>query len=745
MLRRFRRDDSGLVAIITAVSALVLMAFGAIAVDLGNAWARKRTVQTTADLAALAGASALPESIREARKRAIYYLKRNLAQGGTLGPCEVTSGTNPCWDNNDDYQDGEIDFFTSSLNSEGRYDEPTVADNEAEAIRVVTPGHRVDFGLAAAVGFSSLDVSAPATASVGSALGLGVPPLYLVAADNGTTCIKDDSLGQSSNPSVLPRWAVRAGHTVSTITPTSGSPGTTVTISGTNLPSTGTAQFGSGSNKGDGTVTNRSSTAWTVNVPGGVTGSVNVTIKNGGDSVTSQSTFTYAPAPASPTLTSLTPELGEVGSTVVINGTDLPTGPQWDAFFNNTQATVVGSRSTAQWRVTVPVGLSGPTAVSLRRTTGASGSSNSLTFTVTAAPPVAAPVLESIDPVNGPVDTVATIRGTGLPTTGGIATFGGVSATVTSRSSATWVVRVPASLLPGDYDVIVNNGTASNALTFTVTAAGDPCFGAASNRGYIDEPRFDANDRTVERNIKKGIDHNLHIYTDWPAPGGRVDPATSVECDALDNPVGTIQKSGANSPLSDVNCLLLKPGGRIGALKSGFFDDSGSTPGGLGRLKANFCSSPGSSGSETNVDVTPLAQFIDTSKGSYEAFKTHVAANPDGISAAPSTQSWVTGDILKCPRFAVLPVLNSNVEPPQGGGNYYPIVGFKAVYFWDDTPDEGFVWGSPGNLEAVRAFVFDLDYLPSEVSGQVAGQVGPYTGSGPKVVRLVHDFGDPPT
>ena len=82
--------------------------------------------------------------------------------------------------------------------------------------------------------------------------------------------------------------------------------------------------------------------------------------------------------------------------------------------------------------------------------------------------------------------------------------------------------------------------------------------------------------------------------------------------------------------------------------------------------------------------------------------------------------------------------------PPRNGTRYYPIIDFKALYFWDDTSEHGFSWQG-NNLKAVRAFVFDLDYLPPEVSAQVAGAIGGYLGSGPKVVRLVHDQSDPPT
>ena len=54
MLSRWRTDD-GIVAVVTAIVAVLLFSVGALAVDLGNTFSRRRAVQTTADLAALAG------------------------------------------------------------------------------------------------------------------------------------------------------------------------------------------------------------------------------------------------------------------------------------------------------------------------------------------------------------------------------------------------------------------------------------------------------------------------------------------------------------------------------------------------------------------------------------------------------------------------------------------------------------------------------------------------------------------
>ncbi len=746
MLTPFRREDRGAIAVITAILALVLMAFGAIAVDLGNAWARKRAVQTTADLAALAGGSGLPD-MREARVRAMDYLTRNPQQGGALDACSVTSSVNPCWDNDGDYSNGEIDFFHTDTNGNGTYEpsEATSTNGQAFAIRVMPPGHKVDFGLAGAVGFSSTNVTAPATAALGSPLGLGIPPFYLTAADNGATCIKDDAPGGGGpSPSVVPKWGVRTGHSLTVVSPTSAPPGTLVTLTGFGLP---TGNGDKATVRGvDASVTSRSSTQWRITVPSGLSpGTAPIIISDGNGSGRHDATvaFTVDPAPtppASPSIGSLNPDNGPVGSSVRITGSNLPTSNGANALFGTVGATV-DVRTATYWDVRVPSLSNGTYIVTIKQ---GSTTSNGRPFTVTSAPAPPAPVLTSLNPGSGPVGTTVTISGTGLPASGGIATFGGANAAVINRTTTAWTVSVPAILSPGIVSVVINNGSASNGLDFLVTADGDPCFATSSNRGYIDEPRYTGS-QFIENNIKKGLDHYPHEYMRFPygsdtyGPSNdgilRPTPPTGEECNG--KPLS--YRSGPSSPIPDINCARLKSGGTGGQLKPGFFDTSA---GDKGRLLQKSCAPNGAtttSGPVSGVDNAPLSQFVS---GDYDAWRTYVQNNADIGPDDPKAGS-VSSAILECPRFAILPVVNGPIDAPNGT-TYYWIIGFKALYFWDETPEKGFAWQG-SNLTAVRAFVFDLDYLPEQVSSQVAGAIGGYVGSGPTVVRLVHDSDDPPT
>jgi hypothetical protein len=137
------RKDEGAILVMTAILAIALIAFAAVAVDLGNGFARKRMVQTQADLAALAGASALPAS-DEAIELATDYLVRNKVMGGT-GPLTVAAmkDGNPT--------NGEI----------------AVVDGNTR-IEVTTPQANVSLGLARVLGQSNLDVAAFAAAEIKS-------------------------------------------------------------------------------------------------------------------------------------------------------------------------------------------------------------------------------------------------------------------------------------------------------------------------------------------------------------------------------------------------------------------------------------------------------------------------------------------------------------------------------------------------------------------------------------------------
>jgi hypothetical protein len=175
ILRRRERGDSGAVAVIVAICAIVLFGTAAMAVDLGNSWSRKRSAQTDADFAALAGATKLPAStpvqMQQARDVAYKYLTDNLPRD------DNGTGINP----EPDYSDGNPD------NGE-------ITFPDANTIKVLTQRVHVSFGLAGAIGFQGNNPQAQAIAAVRSPK--KVLPFFLdINCDSGQQIIKNPNNG----------------------------------------------------------------------------------------------------------------------------------------------------------------------------------------------------------------------------------------------------------------------------------------------------------------------------------------------------------------------------------------------------------------------------------------------------------------------------------------------------------------------------------------------------------------------
>lgn len=370
------------------------------------------------------------------------------------------------------------------------------------------------------------------------------------------------------------------------------------------------------------------------------------------------------------------------------------------------------------------------------------------TPTGTPPPPSDGVTLTSITANPAAAGDTVTLTGGGLPDNGQPKVhFGTTEVPPVTVSATSYTVVVPAGT--GAVDVWVTKGAVvSSSVVFTYAGpppppplSADPCQGTSSNRGYIDEPRFDfPPSQTKEKNIKSGIDHSLLNYTLWPEPAPRPMPGPDTNCDA--QPADLIYKSGATTPLPRVNCARLSTGGIGGQLKPGFFDTSATSP---GRMLQDC---PGPAADITlngipGVDGNTLFDeyFVDTSKGSLDELKTALGS---GVPLA-GKEGWIKDTVFECPRFAYLPVVNLQTEAPNGT-SYFPIVGFSAVWIddvWIDDPtaERGFKWEG-SSLSAVRGIVIPLAYLPAEAASAAAGGIGTYNPELTKVTQLVRDPGD---
>jgi hypothetical protein len=258
--------------------------------------------------------------------------------------------------------------------------------------------------------------------------------------------------GVDSNGSA---FTVLPTPSISSLSPTSGAVGASVTITGTNFGST----QGTSTVKFNGTtattVTTWTATSIVANVPtGATTGSVVVTVSG---VASTGVTFTVV---AAPSITSLSPSSALVGTSVTITGTGFgSTQGGSTVSFNGTAATPTSWNSTTV-KAPVPTGATNGNVI-----IHASGvDSNGTGFTV-----LQAPSITSLSPSFGPVGAIITITGTNFGSTQGSSsvTFGGWSASPTSWTATSISVAVPQNAATGNVVVTVS-GIVSNGVNFTV-------------------------------------------------------------------------------------------------------------------------------------------------------------------------------------------------------------------------------------------------------------------------------------
>jgi RHS repeat-associated protein len=254
------------------------------------------------------------------------------------------------------------------------------------------------------------------------------------------------------------REAHAAGPSITSLSPTSGAVGASVTITGTNFGSTqgsSTVKF----NGTTATATSWSATSIVARVPtGATTGNVVVTVSNKSSNGVS---FTVVPAPS---ITNLSISSGAVGAAVTITGLNFgSTQGTSTVKFNSTVATVT-TWSASSIAVTVPSGATTGNVV-----VHASGvDSNGVNFTV-----VPAPSITSLSPTGGPVGTSVTITGSNFGSTQGSSTvkFNGTTASVTTWGTSSITATVPSGATTGSA-VVHASGVDSNGLVFSILPSG---------------------------------------------------------------------------------------------------------------------------------------------------------------------------------------------------------------------------------------------------------------------------------
>ncbi|ROS61333.1 IPT/TIG domain-containing protein [Frigoribacterium sp. PhB160] len=318
---------------------------------------------------------------------------------------------------------------------------PTVVSDDGTSLTFTTPAH--------AVGPVDVTVTSPAGTS-------GPLTFTYVPVDGGGD-------GDGDVPTLLsldPDQGPVGGGTLVTITGTDFTPGSTVSVDGSD-PITPTSISTDG-------------TTIVFSTPAHVAGGVPVTVTN--DAGTSAPlTFTYVAAPAgAPTLTSLDPDQGPVGggTLVTITGTGFTPGStvsvDGSAPITPTAVSTDGTTIT----FTTPAHVAGAVPVTV---TNGSGTSAPLTYTYVGVGVTPPPVITS--PEDGEVVDTPTpvITGTGTPGSTVTVTIGtGVVCTALVVTDGTWSCSPVLPLPTGEVTIVATEsgplGTSepSAPVTFTV-------------------------------------------------------------------------------------------------------------------------------------------------------------------------------------------------------------------------------------------------------------------------------------
>lgn len=209
-----RRDEQGAVAIMVAVLMVVLVSAAALAVDLGNAWARLARVQSQVDAVAMAGGGELPVAVgSEVTVRGVVadFFNRDanlvIGQAGAVTAAQLGDS---------DLSNGEVVF-----DEDGRVTMPDGTDAWTR-MTVTAPEAEVDYGLAEVMGPEDGQVAARAVVELRTKLPPkdDVLPMWLPAGCAYGAVSGDTEA--STPPSASPSWPTTtpAGtHAAGSLTP----------------------------------------------------------------------------------------------------------------------------------------------------------------------------------------------------------------------------------------------------------------------------------------------------------------------------------------------------------------------------------------------------------------------------------------------------------------------------------------------------------------------------------------------
>jgi hypothetical protein len=237
-------------------------------------------------------------------------------------------------------------------------------------------------------------------------------------------------------------------------------------------------------------------------------------------------------AGASPSIATVTPSSGPIGTSVTINGTSFVGASS--VRFNGSPAGFSTNAAGTQILTTVPTGAaSGPITVMTPNGTAQSGGN----FTVT----VGAPIITGLNPTIGGVGQSVSINGSRFTGTFDVR-FNGVAAGFTVNGAGTQITTtVPAGATTGKVSVQTPGGTTLSAGTFTVLGPGaplistfSPTFGPIGTSVTLNGTRFSG----VTSVRFRGVAASFSFISDSQVVA-RVPPGAADSKIALTTPAGT--------------------------------------------------------------------------------------------------------------------------------------------------------------------------------------------------------------
>ena len=276
-----------------------------------------------------------------------------------------------------------------------------------------------------------------------------------LSVDDGQALVSDD--GALTIDNVVPTNVVTAPAPNATVLANSSmAMSATVGDVGSNDSLTCSVTWGDGGSNTGTVASGECTSSHTYIQSGPFTVSVTATDDDGGATMATRAINVVFPLP---TIVSLNPLLGGVGTSVTINGSGFIGATA--VKFNGKAATAFTVLSATSISATVPTGA---TTGTVSVTTPGGTATSSMRFTV-----VPAPTITRFSPTSGPVGTSVTITGTNF--TGATEVrFNGTAATVFTVTSATRITAiVPAGASKGALSVTTAGGIAISTGQFTVT------------------------------------------------------------------------------------------------------------------------------------------------------------------------------------------------------------------------------------------------------------------------------------